>query len=484
MKPDPTATGLSPNALFVATCGAASILAAVLSSGCEESRPEEPVSSENHEETSQNPSALRNSTKSLEHASPPARGKAPPSHTTPSDLPRGLLVTYAQFDSNNRPQAARLEMITRQGGTWQVEAIEDQESNVFHKAMVLGGNLALDDAPSRSGKLNRPKQLDPSGIVTLGGMGAAVKLWRRAGDAWQAKTLWSKDFGGRFNRMRDAEIADLDGDGLLEIAVGTHDQGVVAILDHDAKGNWAIRELDRQADTFIHEIELGDLDGDGTLEIYATPSEPNTLGGGEQHGEVVRYSPGDRPVRTTVADLGNRHAKEIWVGDADGDGRDELYVAVEALTAGEGSEMRIVEEVEIRRYDADTAPTDRVVVARIRDRFNRFLTVGDPDGDGTNAMVAASFRAGLWLIEPGSNPREEWAVSSIDRNSGGFEHAAYFTDLDGDGRDELYVGSDAQGELRRYVWVNGKARSEVILKWSPPRSRMTWNITAAPRSML
>ena len=30
-----------------------------------------------------------------------------------------------------------------------------------------------------------------------------------------------------------------------------------------------------------------------------------------------------------VADLGDRHAKEILVGDVDGDGTDELYVSVE-----------------------------------------------------------------------------------------------------------------------------------------------------------
>ena len=67
-----------------------------------------------------------------------------------------------------------------------------------------------------------------------------------------------------------------------------------------------------------------------------------------QQGAVVRYVPatGEGPV--VVAGLGTRHAKEILVADVDGDGRDELYVSVEAVSGG---------QVEIRRYvwDADSA---------------------------------------------------------------------------------------------------------------------------------
>ncbi|MBZ0274000.1 UvrD-helicase domain-containing protein, partial [bacterium] len=74
------------------------------------------------------------------------------------------------------------------------------------------------------------------GILTLGGSGAAVKLWRREGGAWRAQTLWERDFGGRFSRMRDAEIGDLFGDGQPAIAVATHDQGVVAVIRPGASG--------------------------------------------------------------------------------------------------------------------------------------------------------------------------------------------------------------------------------------------------------
>ncbi|MBC7170790.1 MAG: VCBS repeat-containing protein, partial [Polyangiaceae bacterium] len=284
--------------------------------------------------------------------------------------------------------------------------------------------------------------------------------------------------------MRDAEVADIYGDGNPAIVVATHDQGVVAALRPRANGEHEVIRLDAMPNTFIHEIEIGDLNGNGTLEVYATPSEPNRLGVDSQHGEVVRYVPKDGEGRVVVADLGNRHAKEIYVGDVDGDGRDELYVAVEALTSGSGPSLRVIEPVEIRRYDEGTAPDARVVIATLDDRFCRFLTAGDVDGDGKRELVAAGFRSGVWLLRPGSDPRAAWNVENIDRDSSGWEHAAFLADLDGDRRDELYVAADDQGELRRYVYVDGRFQREVILRRDNARSRMTWNMTVSPVELL
>jgi len=272
-------------------------------------------------------------------------------------------------------------------------------------------------------------------------------------------------------------VADLYGDGTPDIAVATHDQGVVAILRQRPNNKWKVERIDKKKNTFVHEIEIGDLDGDGVLEVYATPSDPNRLDAEAQRGEVVRYIPKKKQGRTVVADLGNRHAKEIYVGDVDGDGTDELYVAVEALTRGH---LEIIEPVEIRRYDADTPPDAKVVIATIPDRLSRFLTVGDVDGDGKNEMVVTSFSKGLWLLRPGKDPKSEWGLESIDRDSGGFEHAALLTDLDGDGTDELYVAADTQGELRRYVWVRGRPKRETIQKREILMSQMTWNIMPIP----
>jgi hypothetical protein len=376
-----------------------------------------------------------------------------------------LALALSQFDGA-KPKPARLELVAQRDGKWVSTSFDDPDSNVFHKGLTM----------QYQGETPR--------LITLGGMQAKIKSWASRPEGFANTLIWGEDFGGKFSRMRDAEMGDIDGDGRVDIAVGTHDQGIVAYLkrqltpDGKPSDKWDVEQLDKKPNTFIHEIELGDLNKDGALEIYATPSEPNKLDAGEQSGQVVRYVPKLKQGRKVVADLGKRHAKEILVKDVDGDGTDELYVAVEALTKGDRDNVEIVEPVEIRRYDAKTAPTGGKVVARIQDRYCRFLTAGDVDGDGKKEMVAAAFRSGVWLLRPGADPSAEWTIENIDKESSGFEHAALLTDLDDDGRDELYVAADDQGELRRYVWKDGKPVRETILKRDNPRETWTWNITS------
>jgi hypothetical protein len=379
----------------------------------------------------------------------------------PADLPNGLLLALSTFEKgpDGKPvPRSELMVLTRSGGAWQARSYGDPESNVFHKAFVW---TPPGEAPA---------------VVTLGGSAAAVKLWRKgAGGLAPVETLWQVDFGGKFSRMRDAEAGDLDGDGQTELAIATHDQGVVAVLRVGADGKPEVSELDREADTFVHEIELGDLDRDGKLEIYATPSEPNRLDGTPQPGKVVSYQPGQPGSRRVVADLGDRHAKEILVGDVDGDGSDELYVSVEAAQGG---------AVEVRRYEGDTEPTAGVAIASLYDPMARFLTAGDVDGDGKKEMVVAGKDSGLWLLRPGSDPKAAWRSERIDAQSKGFEHAALLTDLDGDGVAELYVASDDDKQIRRYAWDGKRLAREVIHQRSDPQPVLTWNLAPAPVSLV
>ena len=272
--------------------------------------------------------------------------------------------------------------------------------------------------------------------------------------------------------MRDVEVGDIYGDGVPAMAIATHDQGVVATLRPNDEGGFSLEELDRQENMFVHEIELGDLNGDGVLEIYATPSEPNKMDGSEQYGTVTRYIPAIGEGRYEVADLEGKHAKEILVTDVDGDGKDELYVSIEAVAGG---------QVEIRRYLEDTYPTEGEIIATIDDHLCRFLTVGDVDGDGSKEMVAAAAEAGIWLLRPKSG---RWTKELIDDQSSSFEHAAILVDLDADGRDELYVASDDQGEFRRYDWSEEGWSHQVLYKYEEGLEPLTWNITVVPNKLI
>jgi hypothetical protein len=399
---------------------------------------------------------------------------AKPAYSKPAladDVPMALVLSLSAFPERKPgdegppvPLPAELEFIQRKGGAWVKSEMIDTDSNVFHKAMAY---------ETADGSV---------GLLTGGGSKAMLKLWRKQDGQLVAETLWEKDFGGRFSRMREMEIGDIDGNGTNAIAVATHDQGVVAVLRRQADGSHAVEELDHEKDTFVHEIELGDVDGDGALEIYATPSEPNKLDGSHQSGHVVRYIPSKGEGRTVVADLGQRHAKEILVHDIDADGKDELYVIVEGQKNPDGPGL--LHRTEIWRYEADTPPTEGVVIADFDDRLGRFLTPSDLDGDGKKEMVVALFKAGVWWLRPGDDLNEKWSKKSIDRRSSSFEHAAMATDLDGDGLQELYVASDNDKALRRYVWNGRRMVKEEIYKRTDGRSVLTWNIMPIPVELI
>ncbi len=400
---------------------------------------------------------------------PPAMPKAQPAAEQPAATPPAdagytavqdpleggpfpaLLLAQAFFykvDGKPKPGPARLEIWRQTGESWTMTRLEDDDSNVFHKAMPYEG-----------------------GILTLGGTGAVLKHWKWTGTAWTSETLFEKSWGGRFDRLRDAEVGDLDGDGVDEIAIVTHDSGVVMVYDPNAEGN-KVFEMDQKPDTFVHEAELGDIDGDGQLEFYATPTDRNKVGK-SQDGWLVSYRwDGSTYVRTMVDEMGATHAKEALATDIDGDGASELFSVLEAEL---GPNKEMVKPVEIRQYTrAADGSFSHSVAATIDDTQTRFLVPGDFDGDGTQELVAAAMKTGLWYLDLQADGT--WTKTNFDSRSSGFEHTTYAADLDGDGKLELYVAADNERELKRYDFNGTTFDRTVIGQLS--KDVFTWNITA------
>lgn len=378
--------------------------------------------------------------------------KVEPKITGPSEAVPTLILTQARFDKVGgkvKPRPATL-WIWRQGTDgWHQSLIEDEGSNVFHKGMLWN-----------------------DGILTIGAMGARLVHWTREGDLLKPHELWKQSWGGKFDRLRDIEIADVTGDGADDLVIATHDQGVIAV--GVAKGDsFEFVEMDQKPDTFVHEIEIGDVDGDGKKEFYATPSDRNKSSGVSQQGGVVRYDwTGEKFERSQVVHWEESHAKEILVTDLDGDGTDELYAVREAhIVKNDAGKKERLEPVKIVRMDKAGDGWKENTVATLDDDMCRFLLPTDANHDGKTDLVAAGKKSGLWLLEQDG---EALKSTSIASDSSGFEHATHAADLDGDGKDELYVASDDQGELRRYVWDGSKFAKEV-LGTIPPRT-LTWNI--------
>jgi hypothetical protein len=317
------------------------------------------------------------------------------------------------------------------------------------------------------------------GIMTISGNSPFLQMWREskpgAGD-WQAETLWTANIGGREQRFRDVEVGDIDGDGTDELVIVTHDLGAVYVLEQTADGIVAqeISRTDKR--TFVHEVEIGDIDGDGLVEFFTTPSEPNKLDGNKQAGDIDMFRwDGTNYQRTVVAHMPDRHAKEILVVDYDGDGKCELYAALEAEGLV-GDDAVVI----LRQWKWDGAGLIATADIHLEGVMCRFLNLADTNGDGVNEIIASTRDAGIFEAHMIG---DSWVANKIVPGyiSGGFEHATMTMDWDGDGKDELFVSSDKQKKLRRFWHVDGKKTfdKEDIADFSG-QMYLCWNIMPLP----
>jgi len=208
-----------------------------------------------------------------------------------------LLMVQAQFKmraGKPAPGPAKLTLWSERDGVWDQEIIEDPDSSVFHKAVVFESGILTIAQGMPGTEPQKP---------------AKLSHWSQHGGVWEEEVLWSRVWDGRFQRIRDMEFGDFDQDGNPEIAMVTHDMGVVAVADR-VEGAWVVSEMDEKPDTFVHEVEVGDVDGDGQIEFYATPSDRNKSSGASQPGGVVRYDLKEGAyVRSEVVMFTESHAK-------------------------------------------------------------------------------------------------------------------------------------------------------------------------------
>ncbi|MDJ0669100.1 MAG: FG-GAP-like repeat-containing protein [Desulfobacterales bacterium] len=186
------------------------------------------------------------------------------------------------------------------------------------------------------------------GQVLGGGMSYSVALGDVDGDgdldAWvangaypgQNNLVWLNDGSGVFTdsgqrlgecESRSVALGDVDGDGDLDAFVANIDCANLVWLN-DGSGVF-IHSGQYLGRSQSHSVALGDLDGDGDLDAWVAEGTWFDRTGSpiRTYDDVVYLNDGRGVFSDSGQDLGNRHSYSVVLGDVDGDGDLDAWVA-------------------------------------------------------------------------------------------------------------------------------------------------------------
>jgi hypothetical protein len=237
-------------------------------------------------------------------------------------------------------------------------------------------------------------------------------------------------------------IADLDGDGRKDVAIGESGCGIEIFIQQAdgtlASGNWL-------PSTESHRVRAADVNGDGLADIVGT---------GSDSGQVsVWYQVGGRISLPSVYPVELIGGGDLDVGDLNGDGRPDI--AVSSLGASPARSIGLLYQQADGRYAAP------VYLGVDASWGARGLAIGDLNGDG---------RKDLALSWGGSAPA---AVSVFPQRADGtlgpitslassdYPGAIEIADLNSDGRLDVVVAHDGWGNVGVYLQgSNGSLQAE------------------------
>ena len=214
---------------------------------------------------------------------------------------------------------------------------------------------------------------------------------------------WRFATGSSVERQFSA-IADVDGDGQMEVVIGSDDYKVYCLRGSDGTQKWAF--------TTGYWVEssaaIADCDGDGRMEVV--------IGSCDDKVYCLRGSDGTlKWAFTTSGDVSSPA-----IADVDGDGKTEVVVGcsnyyVYCLRGSDGAQKWT--------FMTSTAVSSPAIA--------------DCDGDGKMEVVIGSYDHNVYCLA-GSDGIQKWVFTT----GGTVRSSPAVADCDGDGHAEVVIGSD------------------------------------------
>lgn len=254
------------------------------------------------------------------------------------------------------------------------------------------------------------------------GEAGELYLYLNPGNANAAKQTWQRIvvYRGNVYHQNDLRIADMDGDGRLDIIERTwSSERVVVALQNAAISNWTVRVFDTGESGKPEGISAGDIDGDGDNEIVLSGVYWDNPGGWRS-GSPIEYSIDSNFTGSTFGKV------KSAVGDIDGDGDNDIYMG-----SAEGSDRYLAWYENLGLLANGGVQLRRHI---IKDDFGKCHMVQlvdvDKDGDLDLATGRSFGKKGL-LIFYNENNGQNWIEQDFDPN--GSIYTGVVADIDRDG---------------------------------------------------
>jgi len=280
------------------------------------------------------------------------------------------------------------------------------------------------------------------------------------------KIRWS--FGARDLVESSPAVADINGDGKLEVVVGSHDKNAYAVNGQTGALLWQFST----GDWVLPSPAIGDIDGDGQAEVVIASHDENVYALNGKTGQL----------KWTAQTL-FRITSSPAIGDFDGDGQVEVVIGSDKVYMLSGKTGKVK-----WAYRIDFPATSSPAVADINGDGKPEIVIGaldlhlyalsgagsllwkfnaggeiesspalaDLDGDGGVEVVFGAAKRGIYALN-GSSGAQKWLVPLTSQASDEqrIQSSPAVADVDGDGKLEVVIGTNE----KRVYGINSSGRT-------------------------